>query len=200
MQWGQAEKTDDNLILIPSPVLTLDWERLYESSEWGQRVRNDLSVASAELTAENTRIADELVKEERALTERRPKMDPESFRAEADAFDARVVGIRAAQEEKSRALTRRLEEERTAFIEAAVPLLDDLLQARGAAVILDRRVIIRGLAQVDVTEEMAARVNAVLGAGPAPDDGAATPEDPSPSEPAPPAATGETTPPAASGN
>lgn len=199
----QGATADDNMIVIPSPVLTLDWERLYEGSLWGQRVRADLATASAELTAENQRIADELVKEERALTERRPTMDPEAFRAEADAFDTRVVGIRAAQEDKARALSRRVEDERNAFVEAAVPLLDNVLQARGAAVILDRRVIIRGLAQLDVTEELGRLVDAELGDGAAVEKSPAnapTPQEPSASEPTAPATGGETTPPAADGN
>ncbi len=210
-QEAGSAATDDNVIVLPSPVLTLDWERLYEGSRWGRRVRADIEAASAALSAENTRIADLLVKEERALTNKRPTMDPEAFRAEADAFDQRVVGIREAQEEKSRALARQLEDERTAFVEAALPLLDSVLQARGAAVILDRRVIIRGLAQVDVTEELGARVDAVLGEGPAmaspspdgdvaPSDAGDVPADATEGAPPVPSATGETAPPAASGN
>jgi len=162
---AQATPDPAERILVPSPVLTLDWERLYEGSLWGQRVRDDLETASAELAAENTRIADSLVAEERALTDRRPAMPPEAFRAEADAFDVRVTGIRAAQEEKARALGRRAEEERQAFIAAAVPLLDGVLEARGAVAVLDARAIIRGLALIDVTAELGARVDATLGAG-----------------------------------
>lgn len=165
-------------IVVPSPVLTLDWERLYEGSLWGKRVAGDLAKASAELGAENTRIADSLVAEERALTERRPAMSPEAFRAEADAFDARVTEIRAAQEDKARALGRRAEEERQAFIQAAIPLLDGVLEARGAVAVLDSRAIIRGRALIDVTADLGARVDATLGAG-----GVQTP--PTVSDPAP---------------
>jgi hypothetical protein len=86
-----------------------------------------------------------------------------------------------------------------------------VLQARGAAVILDRRVIIRGLAQVDVTEELGARVDAVLGEGPVmaspspdgdvpPSDPGDVPADATEGAPPVPSATGETAPPAASGN
>lgn len=203
-QEAGSAAADDNVIVLPSPVLTLDWERLYEGSLWGRRVRADIEAASAALSAENTRMADRLVKEERALTDKRPTMDPEAFRAEADAFDQRVVAIREAQEEKSRALARQLEDERTAFVEAALPLLDGVLQARGAAVILDRRVIIRGLAQVDVTEELGARIDAVLGEGPDaadPPPGAGdAPDDATEGAPLAPPEAGETAPPAASGN
>lgn len=174
---------DDNRILVPSPILTLDWERLYEGSLWGQRVDADIAAASASLSAENARIAEELVAEEKALTDRRGGMEPAAFRAEADAFDQRVIGIRAAQDAKVRELSRRVDEERQTFIEAVFPLLDAVLEARGAVAILDQRAIIRGAAAIDVTRDIGQRADALLGAGPARPD---TPKAPaSPAAPAP---------------
>lgn len=152
-------------VIVPSPVLTLDWDRLYEGSLWGRRVRAEFAAASAALQAENTRITEQLTEEERSLTERRATLDAEIFRREADAFDARVTEIRAAQEEKARAIGRKLEEERQAFVQAAIPQIDAVLQARGAVVMLDARAIIRGLAAIDVTGDLAARVDAVIGPG-----------------------------------
>lgn len=173
-------------VIVPSPVLTLDWDRLYEGSLWGKRVRAEFAAASVELQAENSRIAEQLTTEERSLTERRATLDAEVFRREADAFDARVTEIRNAQEEKARAIGRKLEEERQAFIQAAIPQIDAVLQARGAVVMLDARAIIRGLAAIDVTADLAARVDAVIGAG---DDLAAgaeaAPADAPEAEPAP---------------
>jgi Skp family chaperone for outer membrane proteins len=159
-------------------ILTLDWDRLYEGSAWGRRVALELAEASQALNAENNRIAEDLIAEERALTDQRAGMDPAAFRAAAEAFDQRATGIRAAQKAKAQALQSRLEQERAAFIQAALPVLDEMLIARGASIVLDRRVIIRGLAGLDVTEPLTAMVNARLGDG----DGAQPPE---PADPAP---------------
>lgn len=181
-----ARPTAESRVIVPSPVLTLDWDRLYEGSLWGRRVRAEFAAASAELQAENTRIAEQLTEEERSLTERRATLDAEVFRREADAFDARVTEIRNAQEEKARAIGRKLEEERQAFIQAAIPQIDAVLQARGAVVMLDARAIIRGLAAIDVTADLAARVDAVIGAGGEPAAGPeAVPADAPVPEPAP---------------
>ena len=146
-------------------ILTLDWEVLYDSSAWGKRVSAELSQASKDLNTENNRIADDLVIEERQLTERRAAMTPEDFRAEAAAFDKRATGIRAAQKAKAQALQAQLEQERQAFVQAALPVLDELLLARGAAVVLDRRVIIRGLSNIDVTNDLILLVDERLGSG-----------------------------------
>jgi Skp family chaperone for outer membrane proteins len=165
-----------------SQILTLDWERLYDGSLWGQRVRREIAAASQALTTENNRIADDLIAEERSLTERRATMAPQAFRAEAEAFDQRATGIRAAQKAKAQALNRRLEDERQAFIAQVVPLLDQILVQNHAAVVLDSRVIIRGLAQIDVTEALITLVNDELGEGSAisdpAEDGADAPDAP----------------------
>ena len=146
-------------------ILTLDWEVLYDNSAWGKRVSAELSQASKDLNTENNRIADDLVIEERQLTERRATMTPEDFKAEAAAFDKRATGIRAAQKAKAQALQAQLEQERQAFVQAALPVLDELLLARGAAVVLDRRVIIRGLSNIDVTNDLISLVDERLGSG-----------------------------------
>ena len=176
---GQGQASEQQIIEVPSPILTLDWEELYAQSSWGMRVAAELDAASTALNRENTRIADGLVEEERSLTERRATMKPDAFRTEADAFDQRVIGIRRAQETKARSLAAQAEAERNRFISAAIGLLDGMIEARGAVVVIDRRAIIRGAGAVDVTAEMVTRVDATLGDGasaqaPAVPDAAAT--------------------------
>ena len=173
---GQERPPAQQIIEVPSPILTLDWEDLYARSAWGNRVAADLEAASSALNRENARIADGLVEEERSLTERRAKMDPEAFRTEADAFDQRVIGIRRAQETKARSLSAQADSERNRFISAAIGLLDAMIEARGAVVVIDRRAIIRGAGAVDVTDEMVTRVDAVLGDGQAVSDETVAPE------------------------
>ena len=148
-----------------TPVLTLDWERLYENSLWGKRVAREIEAASNDLRQENNRIAAQLETEERDLTERRPKMDPASFQAAADAFDTRATAIRAAQKAKADAIQKQLNAERQAFLQAVMPKLDEVLHARGAEVVLDSRVIIRGLSSADVTDQLGARIDKEIGDG-----------------------------------
>ncbi|WP_376872772.1 OmpH family outer membrane protein [Albirhodobacter sp. R86504] len=162
---GANGASSKQIIEVPSPILTLDWEDLYAKSAWGLRVTSEIEAESSTLAQENARIAEDLVADERSLTDRRASMQPEAFRAEADAFDNRVVGIRRAQETKARSLAARAEAERSRFVSAAIGLLDGMIEARGAVVVIDRRAIIRGAGAVDVTAEMVERVDAALGDG-----------------------------------
>ncbi len=148
-----------------SAVLTLDWERLYDNSLWGKRVQSEIEAASSALRKENDRIASQLEAEERKLTEERLTMPSDQFQQAADAFDKRATDIRKAQKAKADAIQRQLNQEHQTFVQTVVPLLDEVLKARGAVVVLDSRAIIRGLAQADITSELGARVDKEIGDG-----------------------------------
>src|SRR5512146_784429 len=75
---------------VRSPVLTIDPERLYAESLFGQRVADQVRADAEALDRENQRIEEALTEEERSLTLRRPTMPIDEFRAAAEDFDSRV--------------------------------------------------------------------------------------------------------------
>lgn len=145
-------------------VLTLDQERLFTESAFGQASLARERAAAAALEAENSRIEAELVAEEQALTARRGTVPAEEFSALAAAFDEKVERIRGEQDAKVRDIGRAREIDRQAFLRAAVPVLGDLLGEFGALVILDQSTVILALSAIDVTDEAISKVDAVLGA------------------------------------
>ena len=149
-----------------SPVLTIDQDRLYTESLWGKRALADLEARSTGLQAENRKIEAALTAEEKTLTERRPIMAAEEFRKLADDFDRRVTGIRQAQDTKARDLTRYRDEDRQAFYDAALPVMGEVMDARGAVAILDKRAIFLSATAIDVTDTVRALIDRKLGAGP----------------------------------
>lgn len=162
---GVAAAQEANAPAVQSPILTLDQDRLFAETLWGKRAEARIEAASAELAAENRRIEAELTAEEKALTEKRATMPAEEFRVAADAFDAKVTEIRRAQDLKARAIGQIQEAERQRFYAAALPVMGEVLRSRGAVVVLDSRAIFLAADVIDVTAEMAARIDAVLGAG-----------------------------------
>lgn len=146
-------------------VVVLDREKLYTNSDFGQRVRRDIDAASAELVSENRKIEAELVEEERQLTTQRDTLDADVFRSMAEDFDAKVEGIRRAQDAKARAISTQSDRAQRIFFEAAGPILRGLAQETGALVILDSRSVIAAADQVDITALALARINAELGTG-----------------------------------
>jgi len=151
---------------LPSPILTIDQDRVYAASAFGRRIARDIEVRAADLAAENRRIEAELEAEERALTEARASLPPEEFRTRADAFDARVVAIRSEQDAKARALGTLRESAREAFWRDSLGALGQILSERGAVAILDRRVVFLAANAIDITDDAVARIDTVLGEGP----------------------------------
>ncbi len=150
---------------VISPVLTIDSDRVFRESAFGQRVDKEIEVEGAKLASENAEIAANLEIEEKQLTEQRINMKPEDFRVLADAFDKKVQETRQAQSAKGRALNELLDKERDVFLTAAAPVLEQLMREAGAAVILDRRTVFVSASAVEITDDAIALLNETIGSG-----------------------------------
>jgi len=154
-----------DLPLANTPVITIDSERLFLNSEFGKRVARGIEARGNYLASENRQIEAELAEAEQKLTDMRTAMTPDEFRPLADAFDTRVQATRQAQAGKSRALNALLEQEREVFLNAAGPVLQELMEEVGASVVLERRTVFISANSSDITVEAIARLNATLGDG-----------------------------------
>jgi Skp family chaperone for outer membrane proteins len=83
----------------------------------------------------------------------------------ADAFDDKVQANRQEQDAKGRALATRTEDVRRDFLNAAKPVLGELMREAGAAVLLERRNVFLGADAIDITDEAIALIDARLGNG-----------------------------------
>lgn len=162
---GAASSTDAQPVQrapIQSPVLTIDSDRLFEDSAFGRQTITEIESLGAALAAENRRIEEALLEEERELTDLRPTIDPTEFRALADAFDEKVQETRRTQDAKSRKLNADLEERRVVFLNAAVPILEQLMREAGAAIVLEQRSVFISSNAVDITQIAIERLDLVL--------------------------------------
>lgn len=144
----------------PLPFRILDQERLFQGSQLGQRILEDLRQAQQALEAENQQIFDQLAAEERALTEQRASLSPEEFRALADAFDARVTEIRAEREARAQELFAQTEAETQRFFDRALPILGQMMADEGVAALLRPETVILGVDALDITDRAIAAMDA----------------------------------------
>ncbi|MDJ0630331.1 MAG: OmpH family outer membrane protein [Rhodobacter sp.] len=151
---------------VPSPILTLDQERLFAGSRAAEEISAAIEAAAAQLAAENRVIEAELTAEELELTELRPTLAPDEFRALADAFDEKVQRLRAEQDAKALELQRRRDQERQTFFRQITPVLAEIVRERGALAVLDRRSVILSADTIDITEEAVARINSAFDEAP----------------------------------
>ncbi len=148
---------------VQTPVLVMDWERLFADTRVQQRVMGRVAKQRTELANENRQIQELLVAEEMELAERRPTLDTDGFQNLADAFDKKVRRIRADQDAKERELQNRIVTEWRSFRrEIEESLIIEIMRERGAQLVLDRNLAIIFSTKIDVTEEAIARVGALL--------------------------------------
>ncbi|WP_299731354.1 OmpH family outer membrane protein [uncultured Tateyamaria sp.] len=147
---------------VRSPILTIDSDRLYRGSAFGQRVLREIEAQNDALADENRVLEQQLENEEAELTAQRDTLSAEEFRALADAFDARVQAIRRERENESRAISAQLENNRDRFLAAAVPVLEAIMREAGAGVVLEQRSVFISANAIDITDAAIARIDAAL--------------------------------------
>ncbi|QCO56907.1 OmpH family outer membrane protein (plasmid) [Pseudorhodobacter turbinis] len=135
-----------------SPVLSINQQRLFEESAFGKASLSRLEASSRTLQAEIRKIESNLEIEERLLTERRATMPAAEFQPLAIAFDDKVERIRDAWIAKDRELKRQRELDQQQFFEIAAPILVEMMQSRGAAILLDQSSVVLSLDRIDITQ------------------------------------------------
>lgn len=150
---------------LQSALLTVDVDRLFSQSMFGERILEEYAAAAESLASENRRISDALRAEEVALAGQRAAMDPDVFRAEAAAFDEKAQAIRRAQDAKEQELDSLIADGREQFLQIVPPIFEAVMRERGAAALLDRRSVLMLRGSVDVTDVLIERINTQIGAG-----------------------------------
>ena len=163
---GEGDAASPQVTLVVSPVLLVDLDALFAGSLFGQRLTTQYEADLAIVAAENSALEQELESQEMDLAERRPDMDVDDFRAEAEAFDARVQTIRDGQDAQLATVEQTQVEGRAEFDRLIEPVLGRILIERGAAVILYKDAAYLGLRSIDITEDGIAAFDAIVAADP----------------------------------
>lgn len=142
-----------------SPILTIDSERVFRSTNVGKQVSAEIEAKFADLAAENRAIEAELQQEELDLTERRAELPADEFRALADAFDEKVQRIRNEQDSKQREIQDLQETEQQGFLDRIAPILSQIGSRFGAVAVLERRTVLLSAEGIDITDEAIERIN-----------------------------------------
>ena len=147
------------------PVLIVDSERLFVETLYGQRLSSELATQAAALQAENDRIVESLTLEERSLTVRRPEMDPQEFRAEAEAFDRKVQDVRRVRDAKNVELQVANAEARSRIEQRVQGIVANIMIERGAVLVLEQRNVVLSVRAANITDDAIVRIDAELGNG-----------------------------------
>ncbi|MCV2892151.1 OmpH family outer membrane protein [Lentibacter sp. XHP0401] len=160
-----SQSADQPLSNSQSEVVIVDPNRLFSETLFGQHISEQLEAEAEELAANNRRIEEELRTEERDLTEQRPTMSPEDFRDTAEAFDQKVQAIRRERLDRARELEEKRASAEARFLATAQSALVELMNERGANILLDMRSVILRDNAIDITNDAVRKIDEAIGRG-----------------------------------
>jgi len=167
---AQTESTPESqepqtVVVLQSAILTIDPDRLFAASLYGQKALADIRADSILLAAENREIEAALSDEELELTQMRTTLSPEEFRPLADAFDEKAQRIRVEQTSKANEIRSRPEIARQQFMRIAQDILVEIMKERRALAIFSNDAVFLVADTIDVTDIAVERINALIGDG-----------------------------------
>ena len=139
--------------VFPLPILILDQETLFKDSQLGQAILLIGAEKRTVLLQESREISDDFEFEELQLTQKRPDLSVEEFRALSDDFDARVQATRESQLVKDVELQQYIDGQSRRFLVLAAPYLSNLMVKYQATAIVDQRSVLLFDRKLDITRE-----------------------------------------------
>ena len=160
-----AQQAPASATRVVSPILTIDSEAVFSQTEFGRRTAALYEERANQLRLENRQIEADLEEEERGLSDQRADLSPEDFRTLADAFDAKVKGIKQEQFTKFQTLDELIVKDRATFENVIGPVVEQIMREAGAVVILEQSTVFVSARAIDITAEAIARIDAAIGDG-----------------------------------
>lgn len=155
-----ADTSYNDVKIIKSSILVLSQDDLFKKSDPGRAILKIFEEKQSKLLAEAATIEQQLIMEEKNLTEQRGKLNSEDFQILAEQFDIKVEKMRKSRADKDKKLQKNFAIWRKKFVQIVLPIIREQMSRFNALVVLDSNN--RGLIydkKVDVTNVVIKRLN-----------------------------------------
>ena len=155
-----ADTSNNDVEIIKSSILVLSQDDLFKKSDPGRAILEIFEEKQSTLLAEAAAIEQQLIVEEKNLTEQRGKLNAEDFQILAEQFDIKVEKMRKSRADKDKKLQQNFTIWRKKFVQIVLPIVREQMSQFNALVVLDSNN--RGLIydkKVDVTDVVIKRLN-----------------------------------------
>lgn len=159
------EEAPQTIVVLQSAILTIETDRLFSGSMFGQRVQREFAEAYTALNAENREKEAELSSEEAKLTELRPTLSREEFTKLADDFDIKAQRIRSEQITKETDIRAKPDQARQEFLRIVRDVIVEIMRERRALAVFEVEAVFIAASSLNITDEAIARIDALIGDG-----------------------------------
>lgn len=144
-------------------VYTIDMSKLLKQTLIGKKIIAEDNIARQNLQSENDELEENLLFEEKELSDMRKTLTLDEFRIKAQEFDKKVTIIRTEQGQKEQYLIAENRKNENDFFKKIYPLLYGLLSEKGGLILLDQRNAVLWDSSVDLTMDAINLIDRVLG-------------------------------------
>ena len=144
-------------------VYTIDMSKLLKKTLIGKKIIAEDNIARQNLQSENDELEENLLFEEKELSDMRKTLTLDEFRIKAQEFDKKVTIIRTEQGQKEQYLIAENRKNENDFFKKIYPLLYGLLSEKGGLILLDQRNAVLWDSSVDLTIDAINLIDRVLG-------------------------------------
>ncbi len=137
----------------PQPILVVDRERVLRDSAPGRALAAAVQEQRLALQSASTAAEKAMEAEETEIDRIRDHLTREQFEERLRDFDQRVRQVRRDQQQASQDLHARFNDARREMEQALNLVLRDILQERGASVLLNAQTVIMAREEIDITAE-----------------------------------------------
>ena len=137
--------------------------KLLKQTQIGKKIIAEDNVARQNLQSENEELEENLLLEEKELSDLRKTLTLDEFRLKAQDFDKKVTIIRKEQGQKEQLLIAENRKNENDFFKKIYPLLYGLLSEKGGLILIDQRNVVLWDSSVDLTKDAINLIDRVLG-------------------------------------
>ena len=137
--------------------------KLLKQTQIGKKIIAEDNIARQNLQSENEELEENLLLEEKELSDLRKTLTLDEFRLKAQDFDKKVTIIRKEQGQKEQLLIAENRKNENDFFKKIYPLLYGLLSEKGGLILIDQRNVVLWDSSVDLTKDAINLIDRVLG-------------------------------------
>ena len=151
-------------VIEGAKIIVLDQRLLFEQSAAGQDGVRQLKPLDDALGAKIKGYQDQFQKEEEALGQIRSKavVSEEEFKKKAIDIQRREANANDEVNKKKADLQRSQQYVNAQIVQALQPIMEDVMKARGANIVMERGNVVLAAPSVDVTKDVIQKLNAKL--------------------------------------
>ena len=164
-QEDPVEEEPQTIVVLQSAILTIETERLFNGSMYGQRIQREFADAYTALNAENRLKEAELAAEEAELTDLRATLSRAEFTKLADEFDVKAQRIRSEQIAKETEIRAKPEQARQEFLRIIRDVIVEIMRERRALAVFEVEDVFIAASSLNITAEAIARIDQLIGDG-----------------------------------